>query len=320
MFSSTIHILTVSDRATAGVYPDEAGPLAARLMGAAFPAATLTQALVTDGIASVHNGIARACASGARVILTLGGTGLAARDLTVDATTQLISREIPGVAEAIRAKGLETTQRAMFSRGIAGVITVGALGNTHEVVVINIAGSPNAAEVACEVLIPVLPHLANQLDNFTHEDIAAAPTERPLALITQRPLVRAIVERCVVGPEMGAVVTFEGLVRNHDAHAPDEVSRIEYSAHPDAQVTLAEIVNEYTRPSSHPRGEVRVAAHHRVGSLDVGEIAIIVCVAAAHRTDTFTICSEVVEQIKARVPLWKKQFTVADEGTWLGLS
>jgi molybdenum cofactor synthesis domain-containing protein len=315
-----IHLITVSDRASAGAYPDLTGPLATQLLSAAFPDATVTHALIPDGVTSVQNAIAYACDLGARVVLTLGGTGLASRDHTVDATAQLISRDIPGVAEAIRAKGLEATPRAMFSRGVAGVIARGTLGNAAEVVVINIAGSPNAAEVACEVLIPVLPHLVNQLDDGKHEDSEPAQIEPQRALITERPLIRDLVERVVLGPQMGALVTFEGRVRDNDPEADGAVERLEYSAHPDAELTLSEILDEFSREAAHPDGEIRIAAHHRIGSLTVGDVAIIVCVSAAHRTDTFRICQDVVEQIKARVPIWKKQFTATDEGTWLGLS
>lgn len=315
-----IHLITVSDRASAGAYPDLTGPLAAQLLSKAFPDAAVTHALIPDGTTSVQNAVAQACDAGARVVLTLGGTGLASRDHTVDATAQLISRDIPGVAEAIRAKGMEATPRAMFSRGVAGVIARGTLGNSAEVVIINIAGSPNAAEVACEVLIPVLPHLVNQLDDGKHDDAEPAQVEPQHALITERPLLRDLVERVVLGPKMGALVTFEGHVRNHDPEAADTVDRLEYSAHPDAEKQLADILTEFSREASHPGGEIRIAAHHRIGSLKVGDVALIVCVAAAHRTDTFRICQDVVEQIKARVPIWKKQFTSSDEGTWLGLS
>lgn len=319
MFTFPIHLITVSDRAFTGAYPDLTGPLAEQILSVAFPDARVSYALIPDGTASVQNEIARACLQGARIILTLGGTGLASRDHTVEASQQVISRDIPGIAEAIRAQGMAATPRAMFSRGIAGVIARGALGNTAEVALINVAGSPNAAEVACEVLIPVLPHLVNQLDDGKHGESEPAHVTPKRALITERPLLRELVERVVLGPEMGALVTFEGRVRNNDPEAEGAVHRLEYSAHPDAEITLSEILDEFSQDAAHPDGEVRIAAHHRIGSLHVGDVAIIVCVSAAHRANTFQICQQVVEHIKKRVPIWKKQFS-AGGVEWVGLS
>ena len=168
MFSSHLHVITVSDRAVAGVYPDLAGPRAVALLQAAFPQATITADLVIDGVESVGAALSRGYAAGARIILTVGGTGLAARDLTVEATQALIYREIPGIAESLRAAGMAVTPRAMFSRGIAGVIQAETHGNDLDVVVINVAGSPNAVETACEVLVPVVPHLLSQLGGEDH--------------------------------------------------------------------------------------------------------------------------------------------------------
>ena len=139
------------------------------------------------------------------------------------------------------------------------------------------------------------------------------------ARITAEPLNREQLEAFVMGPGMGALVTFDGRVRDHDPEATGVVERLEYEAHPDAERALREIVTEFTRTADAGTGEVRIAAHHRIGSLNVGDSALIVCVAAAHRTDTFEICRDVVEQIKARVPIWKKQFSNGD-GSWVGLS
>lgn len=144
-------------------------------------------------------------------------------------------------------------------------------------------------------------------------------TDATRALITELPLDRATVEALVLGPEMGALVTFEGRVRNHDPEASDTVDRLDYEAHPDAQRILEEILSEFARDATDERGEVRIAAHHRIGTLAVEDTALLVSVSAAHRTDTFDVCRNVVEQIKARVPIWKKQFS-NNQGSWVGLS
>lgn len=139
------------------------------------------------------------------------------------------------------------------------------------------------------------------------------------ALITELPLDRGAVEALVLGPEMGALVTFEGRVRNHDPEAPDTVDRLDYEAHPDAQRILEDILAEFARVATDDGGELRIAAHHRIGTLAVEDTALLVSVTAAHRADTFEVCRDVVEQIKARVPIWKKQFS-NNEGSWVGLS
>jgi molybdopterin synthase catalytic subunit len=112
----------------------------------------------------------------------------------------------------------------------------------------------------------------------------------------------------------GAVASFTGQVRDHSPDAAGPVVRLEYSAHPDAARALADIAGEVA--GAHE--DVRVAVSHRVGVLDVGEVAILVCAASSHRDLAFTVCRELVEQVKARLPVWKKQ--VLDDGshTWVG--
>jgi molybdopterin synthase catalytic subunit len=109
-------------------------------------------------------------------------------------------------------------------------------------------------------------------------------------------------------------------VRNHDPEAEGEVIRLEYSAHPSALSVLEEVVAEFSHPGDDDSPEVRIAVQHRIGSLDIGDAALIVCVSSAHRGDSFDLCKNLVEAIKARVPIWKKQFTSDDDGVWLGLS
>ncbi|VXB26442.1 molybdenum cofactor biosynthesis protein MoaE [Citricoccus sp. K5] len=137
--------------------------------------------------------------------------------------------------------------------------------------------------------------------------------------VTEEPLDPVALESSVVTPACGAALTFTGIVRNHDPEATGTVTSLDYSAHPDAGAVLAEIVTRHVRGPGDPRGEVRVAAAHRIGHLDVGDLALVVSVASAHRAEAFEVCRAVVEDIKAEVPIWKKQQTATGEAHWVGL-
>ncbi|REE02839.1 molybdenum cofactor biosynthesis protein MoaE [Citricoccus muralis] len=150
-----------------------------------------------------------------------------------------------------------------------------------------------------------------------------SPTPSPAAPVhtgvTEQPLDPVAVESLVVTPTCGAALTFTGIVRNHDPEATGTVTSLDYSAHPDADIVLTAIVARHARALGDPRGEVRVAAAHRIGHLDVGDLALVVSVASAHRAEAFEVCRSVVEDIKAEVPIWKKQQTAAGEAHWVGL-
>ncbi|MFF1828166.1 molybdenum cofactor biosynthesis protein MoaE [Paenarthrobacter sp. NPDC058040] len=115
----------------------------------------------------------------------------------------------------------------------------------------------------------------------------------------------------------GAVVSFSGVVRNHDGGKP--VDRLSYSAHPTAHRTMTEVVAqlvaEHSGEASQP---VRIWAAHRIGTLEVGDPALVCAVAAAHRGQAFAVCSELVDRIKAQVPIWKEQFFSDGTIEWVG--
>ncbi|WP_229053830.1 molybdenum cofactor biosynthesis protein MoaE [Aeromicrobium sp. Leaf350] len=115
-------------------------------------------------------------------------------------------------------------------------------------------------------------------------------------------------------PGAGAVATFIGQVRDHDPEASGTVARLEYEAHPDAGATLRAIAARVA--GTHP---VRVAVSHRVGDLSVGDLAVVVAVASAHRDLAFTVCREVIEAVKTDLPIWKRQVTTDGHGTWTGI-
>lgn len=143
-----------------------------------------------------------------------------------------------------------------------------------------------------------------------------------LSVVTENPLNAGALEAAVSSPDAGATVVFQGVVRDHDPEATGTVTTLDYSAHPDATMFLREVVAEANVSVHNPLDNaplpVRVAAAHRIGSLQVGDTALVVAVSAAHRQEAFAVCSDVVEQIKTRVPIWKQQFG-PDGGHWVGV-
>ena len=143
-----------------------------------------------------------------------------------------------------------------------------------------------------------------------------------MSQVTEDELDAAELRAAVSAPDAGAVIMFEGVVRDHDPEAAGAVTRLEYTAHPDATTFLREVVAE-ANVSVHNQLDaeplpIRVAAAHRIGALDVGDVALVVAVSAAHRQEAFSVCSDVVEEIKARVPIWKLQY--GSEGShWVGI-
>ncbi|OJV76453.1 MAG: molybdenum cofactor biosynthesis protein [Cellulomonas sp. 73-92] len=157
--AARVVVVTVSDRCAAGERVDESGPAAADAVRAAG-LVVRSSTVVPDGVVPVRDALRDAIAAGADVILTLGGTGVGPRDRTPEATREVIEMELPGIAEAIRANGRRTTPTAALSRGVAG-----CFGDT---LVVNLPGSPAAVREALEVLLPLVPHVVDQLRGGDH--------------------------------------------------------------------------------------------------------------------------------------------------------
>lgn len=134
----------------------------------------------------------------------------------------------------------------------------------------------------------------------------------PLVDITDREIDPREVEKAVWTSADGAMVTFSGVVRDHDGGR--EVHDIEYSAHPTARDTLARLCDEVAGEHS-----ARVAAVHRVGVLPVGEVAVVVVAVAPHRAEAFAACSELIERLKHGVPIWKRQRFTDGVSEWVGV-
>ncbi|MGC4935819.1 molybdenum cofactor biosynthesis protein MoaE [Gordonia sp. DT30] len=138
--------------------------------------------------------------------------------------------------------------------------------------------------------------------------IRAAVSADPIGLAEHEALV---VE--AAGGHAGAVVGFVGAVRDHDGGR--EVTRLSYSAHPTAPQVLADVVAEIAAGADGVRA---VAVSHRVGDLEIGDVAFVVAVAADHRKEAFTLCARLVDEVKARLPVWKHQYFGDGRDEWVG--
>lgn len=134
-----------------------------------------------------------------------------------------------------------------------------------------------------------------------------------LADITDRVIDPRGVEQSVWTAADGALVTFSGIVRDHDG-GRGGVLDIEYSAHPMARDMLARLCEEVAAEHG-----ARVAAVHRVGVLPVGEVAVVVAAVSPHRAEAFAACSGLIERLKHGVPIWKRQRFTDGVTEWVGV-
>jgi molybdenum cofactor synthesis domain-containing protein len=154
-------VITVSDRSSAGERADASGMIAVdALRGAGFDCAD--PVVVPDGADSVERALQAEIIAGVKLIVTTGGTGVGPRDQTPEGTLRLITREVAGIAEELRRRGVAEKPAAMLTRGVAGVV------DPHGVLVVNLPGSPKAVASGMPVVLSVAGHVLDQLGGGDH--------------------------------------------------------------------------------------------------------------------------------------------------------
>ena len=249
-----------------------------------------------------------AIAEGARIVVTTGGTGAGPRDVTPEALRTAGLRELPGLGEAIRAASRERVPAADLSRALGGILD-GA-------VVLALPGSPGGVRDGLAAVGGLLEHAAQMAAGGGHHIRrdpppchGFGPCSRTISMtrragdapvqadvVTANAISEAEVAAEVSRAAAGAVVTFAGVVRDHDRGRT--VSALHYEGHPDAGRVLAEVVAEaHDRP-----GVLAAAARHRTGDLAIGDLAFVAAVSAAHRGEAFAACAWLVDEAKRACP------------------
>jgi molybdopterin converting factor subunit 1 len=188
------------------------------------------------------------------------------------------------------------------------------------------ARHPSVAALLPQVQIAVNRAVATDAQALAEDDELAflppvaggaggsAGSPPPPVRISAEPVTIDAAVEAIAGGDAGAVVTFAGIVRRRGHHLPDVV-RLEYEAYREmAEAVLGEIAGEIEREWP----GVRIAIHHRIGALSVGEAAVAIAAAAQHRAPAFEACRAAIDRLKLRAPIWKKEIGESGEA-WVGL-
>lgn len=160
-----VGVLTLSDKGAAGKREDKSGPLIGEIVKEIDGEVEYYQVIPDNKDLIIEELNKMITELNLALILTTGGTGLAPRDVTPDATKEVIDKEVPGITETIRAENLQKTRKAMLSRAVAGI--------KDQSLIINLPGSPKAVKECLEVVLEVIPHavalLADEVEDCTRE-------------------------------------------------------------------------------------------------------------------------------------------------------
>jgi molybdenum cofactor synthesis domain-containing protein len=333
-------VVVASNRASAGVYADRTGPIIVNWLSE-HGYQTPDPVVVPDG-SPVRDAVANAVADSVDVVLTTGGTGISPTDRTPEATQPLLDRSLPGLADAIRSSGLPEVPTAVLSRGLAGVAGstlvvnlpgstggvrdgLGVLADVLDHAVEQIRGADHAGSGTGQPSVsgpagghgPKHGHAhggGHAHGDGGHGNGRAATSEHGAgevlrAVVTEEPLDVEEHSRMVSSAATGAVVTFSGVVRDHDGGR--SVHALEYSGHPTAGEVIERVAAQVL--AAHPAVQA-LAVSHRIGPLSIGDSALACAVSAAHRQEAFAACATLVDEVKMQLPIWKRQdFTDGSE-------
>jgi len=155
-----IAVMTSSDRCSRGEAEDVSGKLVSEMIKT-VGGRTAAYDIVPDDIPAIREKLLHYCDTLAvDVVITTGGTGFSGRDVTPEATAQVIEKNIPGLPELMRAEGLKKTKKAVLSRGIAGI--------RKNTIIVNLPGSPKAVKESLEAIIDLIPHSLEMLRGGGH--------------------------------------------------------------------------------------------------------------------------------------------------------
>ena len=154
-----VAVITVSDRASKGIYDDKSGPEIQSILEETIPGVVVRRSIVPDDEKEILDAFKEY--EGYDFILTTGGTGIGPRDITPDVTRKYCQKELPGISETLRALSFRETPSAMLSRGFSGM-----RGKT---IIINFPGSLKAVRLCTKSIVPVMEHAIDMRDGKGHE-------------------------------------------------------------------------------------------------------------------------------------------------------